>query len=144
MVNTGGYQWRNRRGGGAGGRVPPRDFWPGNFCWPIGEKKRGREKMEKGETEKKRRKIVKGKVENWEWKEGLVSKWGEDLFFFLSFFAFTFQNDKNLFWVYQNGNFLPEKAFHAGKKIRKNDFAPSEKFSCYAPGGYQRYNRFLL
>ena len=26
-----------------------------------------------------------------------------------------------------------EKAFYAGKKIRKNDFAPSEKFSCYAP-----------
>ena len=26
-----------------------------------------------------------------------------------------------------------EKAFHTGKKIRKNDFAPSEKFSCYAP-----------
>ena len=29
--------------------------------------------------------------------------------------------------------FYREKAFHAGKKIRKNDFAPSEKFSCYAP-----------
>ena len=26
-----------------------------------------------------------------------------------------------------------EKAFHAGKKIRKNDFAPSEKYTCYAP-----------
>ena len=30
--------------------------------------------------------------------------------------------------------FYWEKAFHAGKKIKKNDFAPSEKFSCYAPG----------
>ena len=30
--------------------------------------------------------------------------------------------------------FYWEKAFHAGKKIRKNDFARSEKFSCYAPG----------
>ena len=29
--------------------------------------------------------------------------------------------------------FYREKAFHAGKKNRKNDFAPSEKFSCYAP-----------
>ena len=29
--------------------------------------------------------------------------------------------------------FYWEKAFHAGKKIRKNDFASSEKFSCYAP-----------
>ena len=30
--------------------------------------------------------------------------------------------------------FYWEKAFHAGKKIRKNDFAPSEFFSYYAPG----------
>ena len=30
--------------------------------------------------------------------------------------------------------FYREKAFHAGKKIRKNDFAPLEKFSCYSPG----------
>ena len=25
-------------GGGQGGRVPPRDFWPGNFCWCIRKK----------------------------------------------------------------------------------------------------------
>ena len=31
------------------------------------------------------------------------------------------------------GIFYREKAFHAGKKIRKNDFAPSEKYACYAP-----------
>ena len=29
-----------------------------------------------------------------------------------------------------------EKPFHAGKKIRKNDFAPSEKYACYAPALY--------
>ena len=29
--------------------------------------------------------------------------------------------------------FYREKASHAGNKIMKNDFAPSEKFSCYAP-----------
>ena len=34
------------------------------------------------------------------------------LFFFL---LFTFENDENLFWVYQNGNFLP--GIHARKKI---------------------------
>ena len=32
------------------------------------------------------------------------------------------------------GIFYRKKAFHAGKKIRKNDFAPSEKYACYAPG----------
>ena len=31
------------------------------------------------------------------------------------------------------GNIYREKAFHSGKKIRKNDFAPSEKYSSYAP-----------
>ena len=32
------------------------------------------------------------------------------------------------------GIFYQEKAFHAGKKIRKNYFAPSEKYACYTPG----------
>ena len=31
------------------------------------------------------------------------------------------------------GIFYREKAFHAGKKIRKNDVASSEKYACYAP-----------
>ena len=32
------------------------------------------------------------------------------------------------------GIFYREKAFHAGeKKNRKNDFAPSDKYSSYAP-----------
>ena len=29
--------------------------------------------------------------------------------------------------------FYQEKVFHTGKKIRKNDFAPSEKYACYVP-----------
>ena len=29
--------------------------------------------------------------------------------------------------------FYQEKAFYAGKNIRKNEFAPSEKYSTYAP-----------
>ena len=33
------------------------------------------------------------------------------------------------------GIFYREKAFHAGKKNRKNEIAPSEKYACYAPGG---------
>ena len=30
-------------------------------------------------------------------------------FFFFFFLLFTFENDENLFWVYQNGTFLPGK-----------------------------------
>ena len=29
------------------------------------------------------------------------------------------------------GIFYREKAFHAGEKIRKNDFAPSKKYACW-------------
>ena len=60
---------------------------------------------------------------------GKVTIRGEGLFFFCCSLL-----KKKLFWVYQKGNFLPEKAFHAGKNIRKNNFAPSEKYACYAPG----------
>ena len=60
-------------------------------------------------------------------------RWGPFFFFLL----FTFENDENLFWVYQNGNFLPGKSISRREKIRKNDFAPSEKYACYAPVHYQ-------
>ena len=52
-------------GGEAGGQSAPRNFWLGNFFWPTGK----REAKKKGKMEQKRRKIEKGKVENWKWKE---------------------------------------------------------------------------
>ena len=93
---------------------------------------------------KKRRKIVKGKREGGKggklkMEGGKSSKMRRRpffLFFFVvgGFFVFiTFQNDENLFWVYQNRNFLLGKSISRREKIRKNDFAPSEKLSCYAP-----------
>ena len=106
------------------GTVPPPDFWPGNFCWPTGKKwqgkygkggkKEGKVKMEGGESSKIR-KIRRGS-------------------FFFFFFAFHFSKRLKFVlgvpkWKFSTG----KKAFHAGKKIKKNDFAPSEKFSCYAP-----------
>ena len=115
-------------GGGQGGRVPPRDFWPGNFCWRIGKK----EARKKG----KRSENWEEKVENWKWKQEHVRKRGEDLFFFF-FFFFCFSLLKTMkicFGSTKMGIFYREKAFHAGKKIWKNDFAPSEKYACYAPG----------
>ena len=85
----------------------------------------GKERQEK--KGKLRRK--EGKVENWKWKGEKLQN--EERTF--SFFCFaTFQNHWNLFWVYPNGNFLLGKTFHAWKKeIKKNDFAPSEKYSSY-------------
>ena len=67
-----------------------------------------------------------------EMEVGKAIKSGEDFFFFFFFLLFTLKTTKICF-VYQNGNFLPGKTFHAGKKIRQNDFAPSEKYVCYAP-----------
>ena len=86
--------------------------------------------------EKKRRKIVKGKVEM---EVGKVLKRGEDPFFFFFFFFFFFcfsllkTTEIGFFRSTKMGIFYREKTFHTGKKIRKNDFAPSEKYPCYAP-----------
>ena len=43
------------------------------------------------------------------------------------------KRSKKRWGVYQNGNFLPGKSISRGKKIRKNDLAPSEKYACYVP-----------
>ena len=121
--------------GGGGGAKCPRDFWPGNFCWRIG-KKEAKKKGKRGENWEEKKENCKREGGKLETEVGKAIKRGELFFFFFFFFfflLFTFENDGNLFWVHQNGNFLPGKAFHAGKKIRKNDFAPSEKYACYAP-----------
>ena len=55
---------------------------------------------------KKRRKIKKREGGKLKMEGGKVTRWGEDLFFFL---LVTFQNHWNLFWVYQNGHFLSGK-----------------------------------
>ena len=118
-------QWRNRRGG-RGGRVPPQRLLTGKFLLTYREK-RGKEKRERGENWVE-------KVENWKWKQENVRKRGEDLFFFF-FFCFSLLKTTKIFfgstkmWIFHR-----EKSFQAGKKIRKNDFAPSEKYACYAPG----------
>ena len=111
------------RGSGAGGQsAPETSDWEISADLPGKSGKKWQGKIEKGE--------------NGEEKKGNCKRKGGKLKMEASFFLlFTFQNGKTLFSVYQNGNFLPGKThFTPGKKIRKNDFAPSEKFSCYAPG----------
>ena len=56
-------------------------------------------------------------------------------FCFCFFFCFSlFKTTEICFGSTKAGIFYWEKAFHTWKKIRKNDFAPSEKCSSYAPG----------
>ena len=73
---------------------------------------------------------------------GKVIKRGEDPFFFFFFFYFSLLKTTEIVlgvpkWEFSTGKkfgiVYREKAFHVGKKIRKNDFAPSEKYACYAP-----------
>ena len=85
MVHTVAYQ------AGAGGRVPPETS--GEISDDLRGKKRQKRQGKKGKgvrIEKKRRKIVKRKVENWKLKVEKFQKPGEDLFFL--FFFLTFQN----------------------------------------------------
>ena len=105
------------------------DFWPGNFWWPTG-KKEWRKKWKRGKMEKKRRKIVKGrwKIENGR-RESM--KMSRGFFFFFCFSLLKMM--KICFGATKMEICYWEKAFHTGKNIWKNDFAPSEKCFCYAP-----------
>ena len=112
-------------GGGGRGQSTP----PGTSDREISADLPGKERQgKKGKWSRKEGKLKKGKVENWKWKEekGKVNQMRRGPFFF-----FYFSNHWNLFWVNQNGNFLLGKSISGREKIRKNDFAPSEKYSCY-------------
>ena len=61
---------------------------------------------------------------------------GRTFFFFFFFASFTFQIHLNLFWVYQNGNFLLGKSISRRKNNLKSEkmTMPPKKYSSYAPG----------
>ena len=57
----------------------------------------------------------------------------EEVTFFFSFFlASCFSKPLNLFWVYQNGNFLPGKSISRRGKHKEKLLCPSEKISLAA------------
>ena len=112
------FKWRTRRWD----RVPPRDFWPGNFCWPTGEKE-ARKKGERGGNWEEKKENCKREGGKLKMEGGKVTKWGEHFCFSL------LKTTKICFVSTKMEIFYREKAFHAGKKIRENDFAPSGKFA---------------
>ena len=120
------------RGEGGRGQSAPPPTSDREISADLSGKKRQGKNGKRGKMEKKRRKIVKGKME-----EGKSSKMRRRPFFFSFLFLFCFvlfcfllftffQNDENLFWVHQNGNFYREKGIHAGKKSGKMTL-PSQK-----------------
>ena len=122
-------QWRNRRGGGGragdrGAECPPETYDRETFADASGKKRQGK----KGKwvtLEKKRRKIVKGKVEKkLEMEVGKFIKSGEELFFFFFFFFFFFcfsllKTTKTCFGSTKMGIFYREKHFTPGRKSEK-------------------------
>ena len=88
------------------------------FAEVLGKKRQG--KKGKGvKIEKKRRKIV--------------IKRGEDIFFFFFFLLFTFEENGNLFKVYQNRNFLPGESISRREKNQENLLCPLRKICLLRP-----------
>ena len=111
------HQWRNRRGG-QGAVCPPETSDQEIFDDVSGKKRQG--KKGKGvKSEKKRKKIVKGKVESYKMKRG-------PFFFFFFFFFFLLH-----FWKRQKFVLgLPKWEFSSGKKKNSRREKNQEKWLC--------------
>ena len=131
-------QWRNRGGGrpAAGGQGAPQRLSTGNFLLTYREK-RGKEKREKGWKLRKKEGNCKRKGGKLEMIVGIVIKVVRVrpfvLFCFCFFLLFTFENDGNLFWVYQNGNFLPGKSISCREKNQGKWLCPLRKICLLRP-----------
>ena len=101
-----------------GGRVPLETF-DREISADLTGKREAREKKENGEKEGKLR-----RVENWKWKEEKLQNEERTFFFYFSLFKTT----EICFGSTKIEIFFRETAFYAGKKIRKNDCAPSDIF----------------
>ena len=101
--------------------MPPETSDREIFADLLGKERQG--KKEKGVKIEKKKENCKREGGKLKMEGGKVTKWGEDPFFFACHFL------KPLKFVLG----LSKWKFSTGKNIRKNDFAPSEKFSCYTP-----------
>ena len=118
-------QWRNRRGAGGGQSAPPETSDREIFADVSGKKRQGK----KGKGWKLSRKGGKLEMEAGKRQK---KRWGP-FFFFFFFLLFTFENDENLFWVYQNGNFLPGKSISRREKNQEKWLCPLRKICLLRP-----------
>ena len=105
-----------------GGKSAPWHFSLGNFWWPTGK----REAMKNEKMGKKRVKRS-GKLKMEGGKSMKVWKLADDIFFFGGGGLFTFWNHRNLFGSTKTEISTGKKHSTHREKIRKSDFAPSEK-----------------
>ena len=90
--------------------------------------------MEKGENWEEKKENWKREGGKLKMEVGKVIKRAEDLsFFFFFFFFFAFENDGNLFWVYQNGNFLQGKSISRREKNQEKWLCPLRKIGLLRP-----------
>ena len=128
-------QWRNSRGGGQGerGQSAPQTHRE------ISADVLGKERQGKGKWRRKEGKSKKGrwKIENENGRRKSHKMRREPFFFFFFFFHFSkplkFVSGLPIFFFFFFF-FTEKKLFTPGKKSGKNDFAPFETYSCYAPG----------
>ena len=93
----------------------PQHISPGNFCGPGRKRQRKKEKLRKKEGKSKK---GNGRRKSYKMRRGF-------------FFSFHFSIPLEFVLGLPKWEFSTHKnEFHA----RKNDFAPSEKYSSYAPG----------
>ena len=115
------------RGVGQGAECPPhptppqpRDFWPGNFCWPTGTKE-SRKKWKRGENGKEK----KGKLKMELWKSSKIC------FSLLKTTKICFGSTKM-------------EIFCREKNQRKWFCPPQKKFCCYAPASDRLHGSHII
>ena len=121
-------------GGGQGAVCPPETCDREIFADVSGKNREG--KKGKGvQIDKKRRKMVKGRLKIGKGSRKSSKKiWRLFFFFFLFFFLpFTFENDRNLFWVYQNGKFSTGKKHFTPGKNQEKWLCPLRKICLLRP-----------
>ena len=126
---------------GAGGAESPQRFLTGKFLLTYQEK-RGKEKRKRDENWEEKKENCKMEGGKLEMEVVKVIESVDDLFFafhfwkwrkFVFLLLFTFENDENLFWVYQNGKFLLGKNISCWEKNLEKWLWPLRKICLLCP-----------
>ena len=121
---------------GGGTECPPETSDREIFADLPGKKRQGK-KGKGGRMEKKRKKIVKKKVENWKWKEGKLQNEETILFFF--FFP-LFKMTKICFGSTKMDIFYWEKSISHREKNQEKWLCPFRKICLLSPWLWHTFN----
>ena len=126
---------------GRGAECPPETSNWEIFADVSGKKRQG--KRERGwKLRRKEGKLLKGRWKIWNGSKKVIKE-GKDLSFFF-FLLFTFENDGNLFWIYQNGNFLQGKSISHREKNQEKWLCPLRKICLLRPWSQRQKRKCSL